>query len=114
MALWTQRYQGLLSYLHSHGHWADADASPELGDVNIGAAKRAMLALARARTDLLFSLPRTLVEAVVNAGKPYEDRKVRVSMVSCCPACPASWSHQNRPVLLHELQGGLGLGPAMR
>ena len=105
MALWTQRYQELLSYLHSHGHWVDADASPELGGVNVGAAKRAMLNLARARTDMLFSLPRALVEAVFSAGKPYEDRKVRGSLTSSCSACPAGWrtGHEpHRQVLLHE------------
>ena len=115
-ALWAQCYQELLNYLHSHGHWADGDASHELGEVNIGAAKRAILSLARARTDMLFSLPRALVEAVVDAGKPYEDRKVRGGLVSCGSACLAGWRrpHQHRPSLAaFTARWALGLGPEM-
>ena len=109
MALWAQRYQELLSYLHSHGHWADGDASPKLGEVNIGAAKRGMLNLARARTDILFSLPRALVEAVVNAGKPYEDRKVKVEfdvMLFSLPCGLAEPIVNKGQVLVRGLQGG--------
>lgn len=78
---WDAVMQQFLDMLQLKGHFK---ARVDVNAFSIAVLKKGILDFARSRQDLLFSLPTAKIKAVLQAGAPYEERKVCLPVV-CHP-----------------------------
>lgn len=78
--LWNKEWSAFVELLLKQNYEETVTLSREDNeqlDDNMATIKRSMLGLARSRRDILYSLPEDKVIALVEAGSPFRDRKVR-------------------------------------
>ncbi|KAI3433366.1 hypothetical protein D9Q98_003183 [Chlorella vulgaris] len=75
---WKLLWARFLQQAYELGHFAaDPGVKPDSLDSNAGVMKRAVLSLARQRSDILHTLDPAKTQAVVKAGYPVDDRKTK-------------------------------------
>ena len=87
-ATWETTFQSMIDVVNEGGHFTTT--APSATRFTIGVLKRGFLNFARARPDILFSLPEDKIRAVLAADLPYSERKVQpfnlqVQFVLCVP-----------------------------
>ena len=75
---WESAFQPFLDVV-KQGNYFEGKA-PSASNFSISTLKRGMLNFARARQDILFTLPAAKVQAVLAAGPPYKERKVMAAL----------------------------------
>lgn len=96
---WESVFQAFLDVVAKGNFFEGKVPTPQA--FSIGILKRGVLNFARARQDLLFSLPADKIQAMLAAGPPYSERKVFAALAEYC--CKAVFA--NEPTLCWQCAG---------
>lgn len=95
---WQTVFQSLLDVINEGNHFEGR--VPTANAFSISVLKRGILNFARSRQDILFALPAEKIQAVLEAGPPYKERKV------CLPPIMSS-SRQMATTAEHMCKSGI-------